>query len=196
MNKLLKRKARHSCDFSSIVSDKDIDIDMSSICSSDSNGSKENYLKSYFKSGKSLNDSIFETNDKPIVSCKICNDPSNKNNFVILSCNHVFHIQCLANLHYNVLYNFPVVDKEDFKSCICYVCRKELQMEELMYLHSKFLSCTKEKIDVHNQSILDLEEKMTTLKTELRTCYEYKHKLEKDREEAKKIIASISTNLN
>jgi hypothetical protein len=196
MNKLLnasiKRKARHSCDFSSLK-----DTDKSSIHSFDSIESKDNYLKSYFKSEKSTIDEL-ESNgkEKPVVSCKICNDTSNKNNFVILSCNHVFHIQCLANLHYDLLYKFPIVDKEYFKSCICYMCRKELQMEELMYLHSKFLSCTKEKIDVHNQSIVELEEKMKSLKTELRTCYEYKHKLEKDREEAKKIIASISTNLN
>jgi hypothetical protein len=192
MNKLLnasmKRKARHS--FSSIK-----DMDVSSIRSFDSNDSKDNYLKSYFKSGKSLDDdSVSEST--PVVSCKICNDIYNNKDFVILSCNHIFHIQCLADLHYNLLYKFPIVDKEYFKSCICYMCRKELQMEELMYLHSKFLSCTKEKIDVHNQSIVELEEKMKSLKTELRTCYEYKHKLEKDREEAKKIIASISTNLN
>lgn len=191
INASIKRKARHSCDFSSI---KDI-TDLTSIRSLDSNDSNDNVLKAYFK-GESLIESNEIDKEKPIVSCKICNDTSNKNNFLILSCNHVFHIQCLADLHYSVLYKFPIIDKEYFKTCICYMCRKELQMEELLYLHSKFLSCTKGKIDVHNQSILDLEEKMNNLKTELRTCYEYKHKLEKDREEAKKIIASISTNFN
>lgn len=187
-----KRKARHSCDLSSIK-----DIDMSSLRSFDSKESDDNVLKSYFNKNSKLvsyNECSNEL-EKPIVSCKICNDVNNKTNFVILSCNHVFHIQCLADLHYSTLYKYPIVDKEYFKTCICYVCRQELQMEELMYLHSKFLSCTKDKINIHNNSIVELEEKMKNLRTELRTCYEYKHKLEKDREEAKKILASISTQI-
>jgi len=63
----------------------------------------------------------------------------------------------------------------------------------LMYLHSKFLSSTKKLIGKHQNSIDNLENQLKQLKNELRTCYDYKHKLEQEREKSKQIVSVLTT---
>jgi len=133
-----------------------------------------------------------KNDDKEMVSCKICHDKSGQNdNYVILSCNHVFHIQCAAQIHLNDILTYHVIDNEYFSSRKCTICDKVLQTEELMFIHSKHLASTKEKMDIHQQSISKLEQQLKMLKDELRACYEYKHKLEHGREKSKEIVASL-----
>lgn len=127
------------------------------------------------------------------VNCGICNNKSPKGNFIILSCNHVFHVQCLAENHFVDVYKFAVIDSEYFASRKCQCCGQKLQTEELMFLHSKFLSGTKERLDSHQTAVLGLEDRMNKLKEELKVCYEYKHKLECDREKSKQIVSTLLT---
>lgn len=127
-----------------------------------------------------------------VITCKLCLD-NNKGNYIILSCNHIFHIKCLAEEHFKDVLKYPLIDEEYFASRKCNICFHELQKEETMYLHSKFLSTTRELLDTHQTSILDLEHQMTRLKNELRTCYDYKHKLEQEREKSKQIVSILST---
>ena len=130
------------------------------------------------------------------VSCKLCDDKScHKDNYIILSCNHMFHIGCLAESHFEDVYKYPVLDNEYFLNRRCNSCQSSLGTEEIMYLHSKFLSNTKNTLTKHQETIDDLETKLNKIKSELRTCYEYKHKMEQEREKSKQIVSILSTML-
>jgi hypothetical protein len=129
-------------------------------------------------------------------NCKICNNKSiNKESepYVILSCNHIFHIKCLAETHFKDIYSYAVIDNDYFDNRKCTVCNSKIQMEEIMYLHSKFLSNTKTLIEKHQVSIENLESQLKSIKTELRICYDYKHKLQKEREKSKQIVSILTT---
>jgi hypothetical protein len=127
-------------------------------------------------------------------TCKICDNKSGRDdNYVILSCNHTFHIYCLAETHFNDVYKFHVIDSDYFGTRKCLVCEKSMQTEELMFLHSKFLNSTKDRIENHNHKIETLDAKLKEIKEELRVCYEYKHKLEHEREKSKQIVATLMT---
>ena len=126
--------------------------------------------------------------------CSICyNKNGLKENYLILSCNHIFHIQCLAETYFQDIYKYPIIDSDYFSNCKCSICDSQLQLEELMYLHGKFLSNTKNLIGKHQTSIQHLEIQLKKIKNELRTCYDYKHKLEQEREKSKQIVTILST---
>lgn len=129
-----------------------------------------------------------------VITCKLCLDQyTDKGNYIILSCNHIYHIKCLAEEHFKDVLKYPLIDNDYFESRKCNICVKNLQAEEMMYLHSKFLSNTKELLDKHQLNINDLEDQMTKIKNDLRTCYDYKHKLEQEREKSKQIVTILST---
>lgn len=126
--------------------------------------------------------------------CKLCNNNNNINdNYTILSCNHVFHVYCLVDYHYNDSYRLNMIDSEYFASRKCPTCDKILQTEELMFIHSKFLTYTKDKVESHHKNILNLENQFNKIKEELRICYEYKQKLDNEREKSKQIVTSLMT---
>jgi hypothetical protein len=128
------------------------------------------------------------------LACKICCEKKGRSdNYMILSCNHVFHVGCLAENHFSDVYNFQVIDSVYFSSRKCLVCYLPMQTEELIFLHSKFLKNTKDKITSHDDSISSLEAKMKQVKEELRACYDYKHKLEHEREKSKQIVSTLMT---
>jgi|UniRef100_A0A6C0DW14 hypothetical protein len=129
-----------------------------------------------------------------MITCKLCLDENtDKGNYIILSCNHIYHIKCLAEEHFNDVLKYPLIDNDYFESRKCNICLKNLQAEEMMYLHSKFLSNTKDLLDKHQISITELEDQMTKIKNDLRVCYDYKHKLEQEREKSKQIVSILST---
>jgi hypothetical protein len=130
------------------------------------------------------------------INCKICQDKYRKNsNYIILSCNHIFHVNCLAETHYNDVYKYHIIDGDFLNSRKCVVCNNGLLTEELMFLHSKFLSSTKENMQTHQEKMNQLENKLKNIKDELRICYEYKNKLEREREKSKQIVSTLSTML-
>ncbi|NDG30898.1 hypothetical protein EB118_12595 [bacterium] len=136
-------------------------------------------------------------NTESMVSCRICHDNMAipKSNYIILGCNHTFHVLCLAEAQFTDIYKFPSIDGDYFTNRTCQVCRKPLQPEELMYLHSKFLSSTKEHIHSHDTKIGELEKQLANIKGELRVCYEYKHKLEQQREKSKQIVSILNVQI-
>jgi len=82
-----------------------------------------------------------------MITCKLCLDENtDKGNYIILSCNHIYHIKCLAEEHFNDVLKYPL-----------------------------------------------LEDQMTKIKNDLRVCYDYKHKLEQEREKSKQIVSILST---
>jgi hypothetical protein len=128
------------------------------------------------------------------IACKVCfNKCERADAYVILSCNHVFHIRCLAETHFNDTYKFHVIDSEYIESRRCLVCEKPLETEEILFLHSKFLNSTKSHLEMHQSKIKNLEHKFQMLKDEIKSCYEYKNKLDYDREKSKQIVNSLMT---
>lgn len=127
------------------------------------------------------------------LSCKLCKDDCNQFNFIILSCNHIFHIGCLAETYFKNIYNYDILDEEYFNNTKCTTCFEKLEQEEIMYLYGKFLSNTKSLIKNHQNSIDHLENQLKKIKDELRTCYDYKHKLEKQKEKSKQIVSILNT---
>lgn len=127
------------------------------------------------------------------ICCKSCNDDINQSTCIILSCNHIFHVTCLADIFFKDIYNYDILNEEYFENIRCTSCDGKLEVEEMMFLHSKFLSSTKSLIQNHENSIDTLESQLKQIKNELRTCYDYKHKLEKQREKSKQIVSILNT---
>jgi hypothetical protein len=183
----------------------DID-DLQSIASEESGRVKiHSYYMKQFDSGCSSVSALelqkmTGANNQPQAStsnephCCACGNKSGvQDAFIILSCNHIYHVQCLTNVHFSDVSKFTSIDSEFFNTRKCPSCTKNIPYEEQMYLHSKFLSSTKDHIVKHQDAIGKLENQLQRIKDELRVCYEYKNKLEKEREKSKEIVTMLTT---
>lgn len=127
-------------------------------------------------------------------TCNLChNQHQIKDSFMILTCGHIFHIRCLVDSHYTDANRYGVIDEEYLSSRKCCVCSKQMEMEDILYIHNKFYRNTKEYITKQDDIIDALDKQMTKLKEELRVCYEYKQKLEHQREKSRQITVTINT---
>lgn len=127
-------------------------------------------------------------------NCNLCfNKAERDDSFIILSCNHIFHVHCLVQNHFDDICKYHIIDVDFISARKCMVCEKILAQEETMFLHNKFLSTTKQKISNHQETLTTLELKFQNLKEEIRACYEYKNKLEYEREKSKQIVTSLMT---
>jgi hypothetical protein len=159
--------------------------------------SKVSELRDIYNKSKNENDiqsdiaSTRSSISKECHSCNICNDTSGT--FIILTCNHIFHIKCLTETSLQDIYTYPIIDSEYLQSRKCPMCDETIQTEDMMYLHSKFLSSTKKLLSNHENSLQNLENQLRQIKIEIRSCYDYKHKLEQQREKSKQIISVLST---
>jgi hypothetical protein len=154
----------------------------------DSSGINENYkllqLRDYYKKDVLDTEVNIKSKEPQEIICKIClNNQNNLDNFIILSCNHTFHIKCLTNI---------ISSEEINLESKCSECLKTLEIEELLFLHSKFLSNTKNLIGEHEIKIKNLENNLIKLKEELKISYEYKNKLTNEREKSKQIVSNLS----
>jgi hypothetical protein len=165
------------------------DSNRSSIDESTLSKSKVAELRDFY-SKTSIKSDVSSTKEGYI--CQHCNN-SSSGTFIILSCNHIFHIQCLTEMNLQDIYKYPIIDSEYFESRKCNICEENIQTEDMLYLHTKFLSSTKKLISNHQHSIEHLENQLRQIKSELRVCYEYKHKLEQEREKSKQIVSVLST---
>jgi hypothetical protein len=153
---------------------------------------KENNCNSTINSYES--DIMSSQNNRDSHICNLCcNQNSTKDTFMILNCQHIFHIKCLVDNHYIDANKFGVIDEEYLNSRKCTVCNKQMEMEDILYIHNKFYKNTKEYITKQDEIIKQLDKQMIKLKDELRTCYEYKQKLEHQREKSRQITVTINT---
>lgn len=126
--------------------------------------------------------------------CLLCNNNKYENEqFIVTSCNHIFHNRCLAELQFEDASVSHVIDADYCKSRQCPICNSMLCIEELLFLHTKYLSNTRVLIDHHQRSIEQLEADMQKIKEELNVCYKYKGKLENQRDRSKIIVSNITT---
>ncbi len=127
-------------------------------------------------------------------TCNLCSNKNNvRDNFMILTCGHIYHIKCLVDSHYTEANKFGVIDEEYFNSRCCAVCNVQMEMEDILYIHNKFYKNTKEYLVKQEEHIELLDKQLSKIKEELRICYEYKQKLEHQREKSKQIIVTINT---
>ena len=126
--------------------------------------------------------------------CQLCNNHKYQNEqFIVSSCNHIFHNRCLAELQFDDANVSHVIDADYCKSRKCPICDSTLCIEELLFLHTKYLSNTKVLLEQHQLSIEQLEAEMQKIKEELNVCYKYKGKLENQRDRSKIIVSNITT---
>ena len=126
--------------------------------------------------------------------CETCNQSSSNSQFIILNCNHIFHINCLAKIQLTNAINCPVIDNESFFNKVkCSTCNDPLESSEIMMIHNKFYKGTSVFINDHNKTINKLESQINVLKEEMKVCMEYKQKLEFEQQKSKQILTLLNT---
>ena len=172
--------------------------DITNETESTNSDTNDNILKNVVKNmvkkhEKNLSENNLNESVKNSIKCNLCKNNGENQKFIILSCNHIFHINCLVQKHFKKIYDHPMIDNEYFQSCKCDVCNVKMEIEQIMYLHSTFISNTKILLKDHDVSIVNLEDQLVQLKKELKTLYDYKHKLEIEREKSKQITNILNT---
>lgn len=119
--------------------------------------------------------------------CQICNKVKN-DNFVVLNCNHMFHIKCLAIYHHT----------NNHTCAYCHHCIDNLELE---YIHNKFCNNTTQTIIDINESIVKKTHKINKLQMKIEEyhnsinqAYRKKGLLESNNEQSKFIIKNCSKN--
>lgn len=134
---------------------------------------------------------------RPQHVCEMCGNKrcDDNDSYIILSCNHIYHIKCLADEHHYDAKKCHVLDDEFFNGRRCNVdsCNTTIETAEILFIHNKFYKSTNEHMLRHETQIQRLEHEMNKLKDDLRLCMEYKQKLEFEREKSKQIIAMLNT---
>lgn len=126
--------------------------------------------------------------------CETCNQSSYNSQFIILNCNHIFHINCLAKIQLTNAINCQVIDNESFFNKVkCSTCNDPLEFSEIMMIHNKFYKGTSIFINDHNKNINKLESQINVLKEEMKVCMEYKQKLEFEQQKSKQILILLNT---
>jgi hypothetical protein len=127
--------------------------------------------------------------------CVMCNNNSNKDDsFIILGCNHIFHIKCLADRHHYQAKKYHILDDNFFntRECGSNNCDFLIDNAEISLIHNKFYKSTKDLLYAHDSQTKKLEIELSKIKDELKISMEYKQKLEYEREKSKQIITILN----
>ena len=105
---------------------------------------------------------------KNIFTCKMCgnNDPP----FVILNCNHIYHINCLAKEQVQSAIQCPILDNDTFFNTIKCNCGEVLEYYEIRRIQDQFYQGTYNYIKTHDLKINKLETQINILKEEMKIC--------------------------
>lgn len=137
----------------------------------------------------------FKSQDKFV--CQYCNGNQNGTNlnFIILSCNHIYHVKCLADRDHSESKDYRIMDDGFFENRKCDCCQTTIEKSELIMIHTKFFKGTAENIKKHDENIIRLENQIKNLQEDLKTSIEYKQRLEYEREKSKQITSVLNTML-
>lgn len=195
-----KKMNRYSCSFEPEWSINDVYTDKQSNTNDINeldNNSSENHdmselVEKYTRKEKSKvisSKTVFEYETK-LNYCHLCMKKVDTN-CIVLSCNHVYHIPCLAKSQMN--FNYLHEHTQEKK---CSVCGKYMENAEILFLHTKYFNTIKTNIDEQDKKIKHLEEDMNQLKLEYKRSLDIRQKLEYSREQSKKIMIYFSTMSN
>ena len=124
--------------------------------------------------------------------CEMCSE-SNDNPFIILNCNHIYHIICLANEQIEYSKQCQIIDNDTFFNKMKCNCGELLESSEIMMIQNKFYKNTDYYIQTHDIKINKLDDQINLLKEQMKTCIEYKQKLEFEKQKSKQIITLLNT---
>ena len=91
--------------------------------------------------------------------CEMCNESSSTSQFIILNCNHIFHINCLAKIQLENAINCQIIDNDTFFNKVkCnynseYECQKEINKLKKYILELN--SALKKYTDLHHRFLQD-----------------------------------------
>jgi hypothetical protein len=129
-------------------------------------------------------------------SCFICSGSKeikkikNDNPFIILSCNHICHINCIVDYYINN--NYVIVDRAFLESMKCLCCSQQLEIEDVHHIYNKYNKNISNNINEQNNQISVLDLQLSKIKEEMCTLLENKQKLEQKKERSKQIIMTIN----
>ncbi len=124
---------------------------------------------SEYQSNNSKNDTDILQNNCCNIHCK----NSININFIILSCNHIFHMSCIIDT--------------------CGICNTALKNEEKIYIHINFKSQLTETINITDNKIQNLEKSLQIIKNEIFEYTNYIKSIEYNKSISKNIITTITT---
>lgn len=126
--------------------------------------------------------------------CFKCKNNSTRNeSFMILNCSHIFHIECLVEIHFEEFTNCRgIIDEVFIDNCKCMVCDQKMDIEDILHIHNKFTKCTKKQVTFQTDQINLLDKQMSKLKEEMRIQLEYKQRLEDKRNKSKQITITLN----
>lgn len=169
----------------------DMYSDLGSLSEQNTYETKDNFQNTY-NHNNSNNKNISPKQNTFV--CETCNESSSNSQFIILNCNHIFHINCLAKIQLKNAINCQVIDNDTFFNKVkCSTCQDHLESSEIMMIHNKFYKGTSVFINDHNKSIDKLEKQINSLKEEMKVCMEYKQKLEFEQQKSKQILTLLNT---
>lgn len=135
--------------------------------------------------------SIEKTSIKESMKCFICNNEKGIiDNFMLLNCTHTFHFKCIVDSQSN--YN-GIVDENFVNNRKCIKCNTKIDLEDLLFIHTKFNKITKTHLKTYEEDIDELNARLAKMNADLRTIYNIKQKLEKQQERSKQISLTINT---
>jgi hypothetical protein len=129
--------------------------------------------------------------------CNICNHTSSSSKnfndkFIILDCEHVFHINCIVKNHCDILNEHIIVNNKFIQKCKCTICDKQIDIEDILHIHNKYMKNTKKILNEQVSYLNNLDEKLLKIRNEMTDILEYKKQLENECDKSKR----ISTTLN
>jgi hypothetical protein len=124
--------------------------------------------------------------------CQICNK-TRSDNFIILNCNHTFHINCLANFHHGYVHVAYHPDQTDVHDMInCAYCHHPIDDLELKYLHNKFYNNVNRNIININQTLKKLQNKIKKIQQSIIETEHHREELLVEQERSKAILNSMN----
>lgn len=166
-----------------------------SVCETSSVVDVDALRNAYASSVVSSVNNVYNKKNNSSRHCELCNSYGEDGSFIILSCNHSFHINCIANGDHVQAKKCHILDDDFFINRKCYICETQMDSSEIIYVHSKFSKTSVNLISAHDLEINKLERQINKLKDELKTAIEYKQKLEFDKEKSKQILVMLNLSL-
>ena len=155
--------------------------------------SRESHTNSYILNNQnSIFDTISVANSDIITtrwSCGICKSINN-NKLVILDCQCILHIECIVE---SQLKDLASVDEEFIYNVKCNACNKCISLEDMCNVYSKYGNLGQEKLNLFTEKVGALENKMRTIREEMKVCFDYKFKLLVAKEKSNQIASLLQT---
>lgn len=124
--------------------------------------------------------------------CEICKNITDSQ-FIILSCNHTFHINCLVEYYIIDFVQVEEINETFIHSKKCIKCDTIIDPVDAYHSHLKYISSTKISLENFKTQIDRIDRDLSNLNKEKITCLGYKHRIEKTRDRCEHIMEVLKT---